>query len=875
MEGMRVIFRNQSKPKTKSKREVEKMGKIRKKFPKIIVFSLLILLAAIGQKAYANEVPYSLTITGNDFSLAPKHERVGSKIHPLSDLSDALLNDLGSNNLPEVQNPGSDDPYISFYQVSDGDHTFTFGFNSPAMVGLVDIWTHGYYGGCTKSAKLYGSVGGSWVRIDDGNYDEMVGDLRVPKENMAYYDQYKLEVHTQGCESQYVTATDTLRIYGLTASDVADRVSVTSMPVDLNDFYSVTKLVATDYDGKTNNNSRILAHYQLHFLDYGDDVYCPSFLLGDGSNWYYYDNGWVQAGGLEQAISKIGKGMTMDDLKNIPASALTDFKNSISRYMSVAVFIGPDINVYWENSFTRLEVQGTEYVLSEDDVPVDTQIMGSYLPVEVKFTLSPLNYFSQSMISSYTLDYGDGQTSGNLAGQNLPLEITHVYDEQGVYHAAANVVLADGQSVSKTFEVVISVGRADAIFIIDSSTESTFSPCSYSFTASVVSNDDRNKDLEGIPISWTIKKNGEVIGVLENQPAALEYEFQDGGNYTVEVHAVSAINTPIDGTLNLTVADRAEASLVISSEITGSQTSYAPVEYYFGAAVQSDDERNKNLSDTDVTWVIKKDDEVIDTFENQPLYLEYEFQDGGNYVVQAQATSPIDTLMSGELNVTVPGRAEASLGLTIKCKNYDRSTGKAYFPTTCTVTPGIESEDWRNERSGDVQSFIVKVFDSDDNLVQEITPPSFSRVEIPFEDQPGQYRINAAAITGIGTQAEGNLNLQLERVPVDVEFRIKASDDYAPTDVSVSVTLDSIDSRNETSLTEETFLVYQVEGDNQELLGTITPEISKKMSYSFNEGGNYKIVYNATSQIGTPISAEAILTIAERAEATYEIKARC
>ena len=348
----------------------------------------------------------------------------------------------------------------------------------------------------------------------------------------CYYDKYRFTI-TFPCRDytpDYVAISE-IYIQGniLSSSNILDYVSISS-PVEVSDIFHEMHGVAANSPGS------------------GAGSYNPlSFLLGNGYTWYYYDSSsgtWQQTTDLG-SIPPWLNGMEGGELNSLPSQALDDLREILPSW-KVAVFMVQPGRVLNGVNFTGARA------LSEDDIQVSTDSSGEYVPVTVTFTLGSLQYFPQDLISSYEVDFGDGETSGNLAGSEFPAEIEHEYQEAGTFQAVVAVTLTDGESASKTLEI--------------------------------------------------------------------------------------------------NVLPRADASLVLSSEVNDSQSSFAPIKYQFSAEVDSADERNTNLADTGVTWTIEKNSQVIDTFESQPLYLEYEFQEGGDYTIRARATSTIETHMDGELN---------------------------------------------------------------------------------------------------------------------------------------------------------------------------------------------------------------------------------
>jgi len=744
--------------------------KKRKTFHQLKWVFLPFLIFLLAGNSYSAQTASTITLKGSDFpSLGSQHEISGTYLRAKSfikvkDLEDEIILPSG---FPAVWLDNNSSTYALISQGQGcGNYDFNFSFPNPAMVTRIEVAVpSGANWPVSPKWDLQGKKpGGDWIYLVQSS-DQI--PVYVPAQKRELYKDYKLTARlTSYCDSYPVSE---IRLYGTLSSQVPDFTSVSS-PLDMNLFLQLTQAAAKNLSGYEQDSPSISI-----YTDSPSSYPGISFLIGDGSRWYYYNpssSTWEQTDLL--SIPAWLKGMPITTLKNIPSQALDNLKNTLSSWQ-IAAFITRDTN-NTAAGIQTVSLSGMVHSLSADDIPLEVSSSAGFAPVTVDFNLGKVSYFPQTMVSYYGVDFGDGLSSENLASWSFPLTLSHEYQNPGTYQAKVTVRLTDNQAASRN--------------------------------------------------------------------------------------------------LNLSISPRAPASFELSSQNTNPPVSFTPVKYQFSAKVKSDDLRNKTLSPTGVTWTVKKqNNEVVATFPHQPDSFSYEFPEGNTtYLIQAQATSPIGTLITGELNLTTPKRALASLPLTIKCDNSDRSTGKAYFPTTCRVIPkSLSSDDPRNRK---ITAFTVKVFDLNDNLIQEVSSDSLSPAEVSFNRSPGEYRIEAAALTGIGTQAKEELSLKVERVPVSAKLTLRANDNFAPTTLRANVDLGSEDSRNKT-LREESFLIYRKEGENQSLLATLTPSPSGKLTYSFLEGGEYKILYQAISSIGSLISAEAQLSLKERAPVASTIKARC
>jgi len=705
--------------------------------------------------------------------------------------------------------------------------------------------------------------GGQWVpymtftvETPDGNKARlsMRGDL---EEFKGYFTYYRMKVETGcyywTCMSAYplwARAAGSIRFKGFTKQEVLNHIAQ-SQPIDIGYLSQITYLAAS------------VGGEDKHLWPDGPPTI--GFLFGDGSgNWYSVKNGQVVQTSLDRILTWID-GLSQQEIAQLSGAELNALKEALGDQMILAVFL-PDPYMW----FTWLKVNGYRFLLTEQDLSVDHTVQHQYAPATVTFSvdISGLPHGAYRPVT-VNVDYGDGQT-GQVSAHEIPLTFQHEYQEGGTYSAALEIVLADGQTLSVPVQVAVN-DRAPASFNVSRQTEIDYMPADFQFTATVESPDERNAQLEGIPITWQIKHGDEVIEVLENQGLTLSRTFTEAGDYTVEVEATSPIGTPITGSVAINVKERAPATAVITAE---PDKSYAPTPFRFAVEIDSPDPRNQKVDVAGIQYSVKDAAGNVlceGNSADMQFSCDHVFDESDElYTVEVALTSVIGTEIASSAQFRAPERADLNVELKFDCINM--KDGVPFIPTTCEVVPKIVSDDPRNY---EVSEFFLAVMDSSGNVVAEI-----DRVKkVPFNIEAGKfeetYTITAHVRSVIDTVADVQTTLRAEAAAITGDIRTQTRDAFAPATYYFTSQLVSDDRRTIEDLVD---LKYEVlrHGEDQVLATYITSSPKSKVQHTFEEGGHYVVRFTGKSGLtGVGFTMEKDLFVSQRAPVSVVITDRC
>jgi len=595
-----------------------------------------------------------------------------------------------------------------------------------------------------------------------------------------------------------------------------------------------------------------------------DTKYLFKMDLGNGNNWYYYDGSWKETD-LEK-ISQVG----MDEStisahsSEILAGMSTALQQENTTIQVAAYLPSPD------SYLQKVTVNAIPLSFRPEDVKFERRYKYNREPgeveIEVKDIWTPPR--PSCKVKAVKIDYGDGNTEQLNPGKEFSLSRTY---PAGEYTAKLTVDLGCGDLSTVVNIPIVIAPRANATFNISKKImdKVEYAPITYRFTATVSSQDERNQNLGDGKVTWTIKKDGEVIAVLEKEPEAgkspeVEYTFEEGGTYSIFASAKSIIGTDIStsGGELLFIPERAKATFDIKAK---KESAYAPTSCSFSAVLTSKDKRNRKTA-SDISWTITRDGNLIAQLTGEEPRMEYTFEEGGTYNILVEADTAIGTHATGFTTIEVLPRAEVNLNAQIK---------KRFFPGRVTIRPSLSSDDKRNRR---IDYCTVSIYDPDGKEVYNEKKETLAPVRVDLIEKPGNYIARVSVVTSIGTEATRDFPFEFLRAPASATVTVKTRYPYVPAELQIQRKIASVDSRNRFNPVDERYEVWYHDGGNSTLIDTIalSPEDRGRITYTLSSPGTYTVKYLATSQIGTEITGESsAFEIQDAAPITVTIKPSC
>ena len=854
----------------------------------VIVVLSVFMLAFMVNISLASEDPISLAITGDQFQLGEagflKLEEDGRITKTYQDVTQqASIHSAQGTDITSYLTDGTLDSWVwlddpcrdsdapdnnnNAYYI-DGDH-IDIEFPEPIILGKIKTWGHtptnGYHGTECGACYVLNKVEARnqpdeiWHTVWSGGSSCCELGWRTCEAYFMSNDKpykywrltYSINRHwTANCigANHYIARMAKIELLACRSESAPD--STATAFLDFSSYETV---------------------YSISFASSDDVKYLFKMDLdnGNGNTWYYFDNNddcWK-----ETSLEEIGEvGMNRSFISAEAPKMLVAINTTLHKGNGTIVIAAylPSSDSYFE----KVTLNVTPLSFDPEDVTFERRYKYSWEPgeveIEVKDILTPPRPSCE--VQAINIDYGDGNTEQVNPGKQF--KVVHTYAAAGEYTAKLTVNLGCNLSTTVDIPIVISP-RAGATFDISKKImdKVEYPPMTCRFTANVSSKDERNLQLDG-GVTWTIKKDGEVVAVLEEEPEAgkppeVEYTFEEGGTYSISASAKSIIGTDITTSKEelLSIPERAEATFNIKAR---KRSAYVPAPFSFSAALISKDKRNRTVAG-DISWTITRegDPDPIAQLTGEKPTMQYTFEEEGTYNILVEADTAIGTHATGSSTVEVLPRAEVNLNAEIR---------KRFFPGRVTIRPSLSSEDKRNKR---ISSCTLTVFDPDGNPVynetEEKTLPS---VTIDLNEKPGNYIARVSVVTSIGTEATKDFPFEFVRAPASAAVTVKVRHRHVPAEIQIRRKIASDDSRNRFNPAEERYEVWYHDGEKSTLIDTIplSPENRGRITYTLSSPGTYTVKYLATSQIGTEITGESpAFEIKDAAPITVTIKPSC
>ena len=458
----------------------------------------------------------------------------------------------------------------------------------------------------------------------------------------------------------------------------------------------------------------------------------------------------------------------------------------------------------------------------------------------------------------------DGNVIASLTGKKP--EMKYTFEEGGTYNilVEADTPIGTHATGSSTIEVL---PRAEVN--LNAEIKKRFFPGKVTIRPSLSSDDKRNRKISYCTVQVFDPDGEEIYNEKKERvlaPVIIDLN-EKPGNYIAKVSVVTSIGTEITKDFPFEFL-RAPASAGVTVK---TRHSYVPAELQIRRKITSVDSRNR-FAPVEEKYEIWYHDEqnptLIDTIPLSPENrgrITYTISSPGAYTVKYLATSQIGTQITGESSVFEIQDA-APIIVTIKPSCKPGVEGPV--PIDCRFKAWVKSSDPRNKRIT-VSHWEVYKGGSDTPIVtlhKEGKEALRSKQFACRFTEPGTYVVKYIPTVETNFSAEGIAEVvALEPAAVDAEIVPKCKPPYAPSKCSFKASIIAADKRDKLSSCQ--WKVYK--GDV--LLYETEPGRSTRLRYSFEEGGQYTIVFNAETRLGKTIEKQQVVEIGDRMPVALQI----
>ncbi len=325
------------------------------------------------------------------------------------------------------------------------------------------------------------------------------------------------------------------------------------------------------------------------------------------------------------------------DFENDGTVDSTD-RNPIYRYISPGNYT---VNLTASNEYGTDSKLVTIIALEQPAIVVpeanfSANVTEGYAPLSVHFTDLSINATERDW------EFGDGNNSTD----ETPF---YVYAVPGTYNVSLTVINENGTD-SKLITVTV-LEKPEPIFPaanFSTNVTSGYAPLNVQFT---------DKSENAMEVSWDFNSDGSVDSMERDQI----YQFEDSGNYTVNLTAINENGTS-SNSITITVLEKPEPLLPVANFSTNVTSGYAPLFVQFTDLSENATERN---------WDI--DNDGIADYNNESFSHLYE--NPGNYTANLTAINGNGT-DSKLVTVTVLEKPEP----VIPVANFSINITEGYAP---------------------------------------------------------------------------------------------------------------------------------------------------------------------------------------------------
>ena len=458
----------------------------------------------------------------------------------------------------------------------------------------------------------------------------------------------------------------------------------------------------------------------------------------------------------------------------------------------------------------------------------------------------------------------DGEVVAELTTKQLLAEYT--FEEGGTYNilVEADTAIGTHATGSSTVEVL---PRAEVN--LNAEIRKRFFPGRVTIRPSLSSEDKRNKRISSCTLTVFDPDGNPVYNETEEKtlPSVTIDLNEKPGNYIARVSVVTSIGTEATKDFPFEFV-RAPASAAVTVKV---RHRHVPAEIQIRRKIASDDSRNRFNPAEERYEVWYHDGEKSTLIDTIPLSPEnrgritYTLSSLGTYTVKYLATSQIGTEITGE---SPAFEIKDAAPITVTIKPSCRPGIEGPVPVECRFSARIKSKDPRNKRITVSHWEVYK--DGSDTPVVTVHKEGkealrFKRFACRFTE-PGTYTVKYIPTMETGFSPEETVQVvALEPAAVDAEIIPKCRPPYAPSSCTFKALIVAADRRDKLSSCQ--WKVYK--GDT--LLHETEPSRSTRLRYSFEEGGQYTVVFSAQTKLGKAIEKQQVVEIGDRMPVTLEI----
>ena len=458
----------------------------------------------------------------------------------------------------------------------------------------------------------------------------------------------------------------------------------------------------------------------------------------------------------------------------------------------------------------------------------------------------------------------DGNVIASLTGEKPKMEYT--FEEGGTYNilVEADTPIGTHATGSSTIEVL---PRAEVN--LNAKIKKRFFPGKVTIRPSLSSDDKRNRRISYCTVQVFDPDGEEIYNEKKERvlaPVIIDLN-EKPGNYIAKVSVVTSIGTETTKDFPFEFT-RAPASAGVTVK---TRYPYVPAELQIRRKITSVDSRNRSdlVEERYEIWYHdEQNSTLIDTISLSPKNrgrITYTISSPGAYTVKYLATSQIGTQITGESSVF---EIQDAAPITVTIKPACKPGIEGPVPIDCRFSAQVKSSDPRNKRIT-VSHWEVYKDGSDTPIVtlhkEGKEALRFKRFACSFTE-PGTYTVKYIPTVETNFSAEGIAEVvALEPAAVDAEIVSKCKPSYAPSSCTFKASIIAADKRDKLSSCQ--WKVYK--GDA--LLYETEPGRSTRLRYSFEEGGQYIIVFNAETKLGKTIEKQQVVEIGDRMPVALQI----